>query len=132
MSENHALQETAARGEVVPAEPTSGVVFTPRVDVLETDDEVLLVADLPGVRPEDCDLHLDRGELVLQGRCPPRQYGASGLLREYEVGDFYRTFTLGEHLDAGRITAELKEGVLTVRLPKADTARPRRIAIKGA
>jgi len=112
-------------------EVTPGLCFTPRVDILDTEDESLLLADLPGVKPEDVDLRFDNGELVIDGRCAPRHPGASYLLSEYGVGDFYRAFTIDEQIDWQKISAEQKNGVLTVHLPKAKTAKPRKVTVTG-
>jgi len=116
-----------------PEEPkaTLGLCYTPRVDILTTEEESLLLADLPGVKPEDVDVRFDNGELVINGRCAPRQEGANYLLSEYGVGDFYRTFSISELIDWQGIAAELKNGVLTVHLPKAATVKPRQITVKG-
>jgi HSP20 family protein len=128
MSDN-ALQTNGRRQDLAQAAP--GAYYTPRVDIFETDDEVTLCADLPGVRPEDVDVRFESGELTLHGRCAPRAQGGNWLLAEYGVGDFYRAFTINEDVDAGNITAELKQGVLTVRLPKSEAARPKKIRVKG-
>jgi HSP20 family protein len=120
------------RGDVTAPEQTrGGPHFTPRVDIYETDHELTLYADVPGVRPDGVDLRYERGELILHGKVQPRQQAGSYLLNEYEVGDFYRAFTIHESIDAGRISAECKNGVLTVHLPKVEAAKPRRIAVKG-
>jgi HSP20 family protein len=113
------------------AEVTPGVCYTPLVDIMDTDRESLLLADLPGVKPEDVDVRFENGELIIDGRCPPRHQGANYLLSEYGVGDFYRAFTISEQIDWQKISAELKNGVLTVHLPKAETVKPRKITVKG-
>jgi HSP20 family protein len=114
------------------SETTRGVTFTPRVDIVETADELWLCADLPGVQPEAVDVRFENGELLLHGRCPQRQSGGKFLVSEYEVGDFYRAFTVSENIDTDKISAELKNGVLTVRLPKSEAVKPRKITVKGA
>jgi HSP20 family protein len=132
MSEKHPLQPAPTSGALVPVRQPSRVTFTPRVDVVETADEVLLLADVPGVRPEDLELHFEKDELTLHGRCAPRGFGTRTRAAEYEVGDFYRTFAVGEGVDSGRITAELAHGVLTLRLPKREAVKPKRIPVQGA
>jgi HSP20 family protein len=109
-----------------------GVYFTPRVDIVETDHELTLYADLPGARPEDVDLRYEQGELALHGRVRPRQPERGALLNEYEVGDFYRAFQIHETIDASKIGAEFKNGVLTIHLPKMEQAKPRQITVRGA
>jgi HSP20 family protein len=125
------LQNKEVRGDVATPETVQSTFFTPRVDILENDNELTLFADMPGVRAEDVDIRFERGELTLQGRCTPRQQGANLLLAEYGVGDFYRSFTINPDIDANRISAEMKNGVLTVHLPKSEAIKPRRIAVKG-
>jgi len=119
------------RPELEKPEVAPGLCFTPRVDVVATEEESLLLADLPGVRPGDVDVRFDNGELVVDGRCAPRHQGPNYLLSEYGVGDFYRAFTVGEQVDWQKITAELKNGVLTVRLPMAEAVKPKKITVKG-
>ena len=113
-------------------QPRSGRTYIPAVDILEKDDELVLLADLPGVRPDGMDIDYERGELRIRARVDARQpeqvrFG----LREYGVGDFVRTFEIGEGLDPQRISAELRDGVLSVRLPKAEAARTRKVPVKA-
>jgi HSP20 family protein len=129
---NLTTNPTKDRAEVARPEATrGGVHFTPRVDIFETDSELTLYAEVPGVRPEDVDLHYEKGELLLHGRVRPRNRPQSVLLEEYEEGDFYRAFTIHESIDSTRIAAECKNGVLTVHLPKVEAARPRQIPVRG-
>ena len=86
---------------------------------------------MPGARPEDVDLHYEHGELTLRARVQPRSEAKRLLLQEYEEGDFFRAFNIHESIDASRISAECKNGVLTVHLPKAEAAKPRQISVKG-
>jgi len=102
------------------------------VNIYETDKELTLFAEMPGVKPDGVDLRYENGELVLHGRLAPREArDRRPLLREYEEGDFHRTFSIHESIDAGRIEAECKDGVLTVHLPKVEAVRPRQIAVKA-
>jgi HSP20 family protein len=119
------------RTEPEKPEVTPGLCYTPRVDIIETEEESLLLADLPGVRPEDVDVRFDNGELIIDGPCALRHEGANYLRSEYGVGDFYRAFSIDEHIDWLKISAELKNGVLTVHLPRAETAKPKKITVKG-
>jgi HSP20 family protein len=120
------------RGEEARTEATrGGTHFVPNVDILETETELLLTADVPGVKPEDVDLHYENGELMLQARVKPRLPEGEFSLKEYDTGDFYRLFSVHESIDASRIEASCKNGVLTVHLPKAEAARPRQIQVSG-
>ena len=108
-----------------------GSYFTPRVDIFETDQELTLLADVPGVPPDNVDLRFEGGELILQGRIKQRPRRGQALMGEYEEGDFYRVFQIHESIDSSRIEAECKNGVLTVHLPKAEAAKPRQVKVKG-
>lgn len=108
-----------------------GTYFTPRVDIYENDKELTLFADVPGARAEDVDLRYERGQLFVHARIQPRARQANYLFYEYEDGDFYRVFDIHESIDAGKISAECKNGVLTVHLPKVEAARPRQIAVRS-
>jgi len=108
-----------------------GVVARPRIDILETEHEVLLLADLPGVKPADVDVRFENGELTIHGRRTPSFANKKRALWEYEPANYHRSFRLAEDVSADKIQAELKNGVLTVRLPKAEAAKPRRINVRG-
>src|SRR5262245_38138947 len=124
-----ALQKDTTNG-LSPTEVTRGVTVTPPVDILETEDELLLFADLPGVREDDVDIRFENGELTLHARRAPTQ--ATGQwLWENESGDFFRAFRISEQVDASKIWAELKHGVLTLHLPKVEAAKPRKISVRG-
>jgi HSP20 family molecular chaperone IbpA len=109
----------------------AGRQFAPRVDIHENEHELLLYADLPGAVPEDIDLRYERGELTLQGKVAPRQQSGQPILAEYEVGDYYRVFQIHESVDASKIEAEYKNGVLTVHLPKQEAVKPKLVAVRG-
>jgi HSP20 family protein len=131
MADNPSLQGKG-RGEQSAAETTrAGVYFTPRVDIYESDAELTLYADVPGVRPEDVDLRYERGELVLHGRVQQRRRPDQAYQWEYDEGDFYRVFQIHETIDAARIEAECKNGVLTVHLPRTEAVRPRQVQVRG-
>ena len=90
-----------------------GVYFTPRVDILEGDGELKLVADVPGATPEGVDLRYENGELILHCKVAERVMSGTMLVNEYAQGDFYRAFTIHESIDSTRIAAECKNGVFT-------------------
>ncbi len=116
------------------AEPAkSDVVYRPNVDILEDEHELTLVADVPGVDHESLDLDFADGVLTFQAKVAPR-YGANQrfLLREYGIGAYYRSFQVGEQIDVNAISAEYADGVLRIHLPKAEAAKPRKIAVNAA
>jgi HSP20 family molecular chaperone IbpA len=118
---------------VATVERTSGgVTYTPRIDIWETENELVLYADMPGVAAEDLDIQFENRELRIHGRVSARHEDISFLYGEYGIGDFYRTFTIGESIDAKKISAELKDGVLKLHLPKTEAVKPRRIEVKGS
>ena len=119
------------RAEQTTPESTRGVFFTPRVDIYESENELTLYADVPGVAPGDVDLRYEAGELILHGRVKPRHRDEDFVLQEYDEGDFYRAFSIHESIDASRIEAECKNGVLIVHLPKVEQARPKQINVRG-
>jgi len=105
--------------------------YRPNVDIVESGDDILLVADLPGARSADIDVHFEDGSLTLHARVSQRGAPESRyLLQEYGVADFRRTFQISEHIDASRITAEYHDGVLTLRLPKVEAIKPRKISVQ--
>lgn len=131
MAENTALAQKNRAEQTTPETTWGGTYFTPRVDIFETDDELTLLADLPGVSADDLDLRYENGELFVHGKVRPGHADNQRWLDEYEVGDYYRAFTIGESIDSGRISAECKNGVLTVHLPKVEHAKPKKISVRG-
>ncbi|MEZ4526709.1 MAG: Hsp20/alpha crystallin family protein [Desulfobacterales bacterium] len=132
MSEKE-LQAQEKQQVTGPAEQTRpGMVFTPAADIFETEKELVLLADMPGVKPEDLDIDLRENTLSLAGEVHPFE-GADeqNVLTEYAVGKYCRQFTLSEVIDQERIDAKLDKGVLRLTLPKVEKAKPRKIAIKA-
>ena len=131
MPETNALLKKEA-GEVTSPEATrGGIYYTPRVDIYEAADEVVLQCDMPGITPQDIDVRFEKGELSLYGKVQPRPAPAEYLDEEYGVGDFYRSFAIAPEIDAAKIAAEYRDGVLTVHLPKQERVKPKRIAVQA-
>jgi HSP20 family protein len=101
----------------------------PPVDIYETSESLVLIADLPGVSKEDLNLRVDNNVLTLQGKS---SHAASGeaIYREYELVNFFRQFELSEQVDQEKIAADFKQGVLTLHLPKVEKSKPRQIEVK--
>lgn len=116
---------------IATAEAARSVTLTPRVDVLETEQELLLLADLPGVKQDNIDIRFEKGELTLHARRIGNRAEEEFVQREIPAADYFRSFRISEKIDAEKIWAELKLGVLTLHLPKAEAAKPRKIAVKG-
>jgi len=115
-----------------PAEQTTpGLVFTPAVDIFETEKEITLLADMPGVKADDLSIDLRENTLTLSANVEPvRGADEELLLGEYESGRYYRQFTLGEVINQEKIDARLTDGVLRLSLPKVEKATPKKIAVK--
>jgi HSP20 family protein len=133
MDSNEAIEKRETTATEV--EPTrGGRTYIPTVDIVEHQDELLLIADVPGATHDGIDIDYERGQLTVQARVAPRQSPdrTNYLLQEYGVGNFCRSFQVGEGIDANKIHAEVADGVLTVHLPKAAELKPRRIEVKSA
>lgn len=120
----------AAPGAEVLAEPR--VCFTPLIDIHEGPDGLVLEADLPGASEGNVSIQLEDNVLSLHAKIPsPAPEGARALYEEYQIGDYYRSFILSDEVERAKISAELKNGVLRLTLPKAERAKTRRIEIKS-
>lgn len=99
----------------------------PPVDIFETDDGLTLVADVPGLDDKSLEINVDKGILTIEGQAP----AGSGehLYREFNMAGYWRQFHLPETIDASKAQAKMKDGVLTLHLPKVEAAKPRRIEI---
>jgi HSP20 family molecular chaperone IbpA len=116
--------------EAKPAEPV--VYLNPPIDIHEEPDGLILEADLPGASDNQVDVQLEDNVLTLHAKVNwPAPEGARPLYEEYRPGDFYRSFILSDEVERSRITAELKNGVLRLVLPKAERVKTRRIEIKS-
>lgn len=102
---------------------------SPAVDILEDFDQITVVANIPGVLREDVDVTFDKGVLKIRGRVRTADHDGEYLLREVTTGGYERKFRISEMIDADGIHAEYDNGVLMLRLPKSDGARPRSIPV---
>lgn len=108
-------------------------VYRPAADIIETEHGFTVRLDMPGLASDDIDISVAGNELTITGRVAarvPASQDARPLVREYGVGDFVRTFRLGEGINASDISAEYTHGVLTLSLPKAEDRRPRKINVR--
>jgi HSP20 family molecular chaperone IbpA len=133
-SDSKALQAKEKAEVTTPAEQTRpGVVFTPAVDIFETDKEITLLADMPGVKTNSLNIDLHENILSLDGDVQsPEEGDERDVFREYRTGKYYRQFTLSQMIDQSKIEAEMKDGVLRLSLPKIEAATPRKIAVKAS
>lgn len=103
--------------------------MVPPVDIYETDSTLAVIVDLPGVGKDDVDIRVDQGILTIKGKI--RYERPKGLIRgEFGLLDFFRQFQLSDEVDQSKISAESKNGVLTITLPKAEKAKPRQVKVK--
>ncbi len=106
--------------------------FTPLADIYETEEEIVLVADVPGVTTDDMNIQVDKGVLTLEAesrvQTPGEEYARTYV--GFEGGTYFRAFALSDEIDRDRISAEVANGVLTVHLPKAPSAKTRKIEVK--
>jgi HSP20 family protein len=134
MTDNNAKEiQVKPKQEVSsPAEQTKpGVIFTPSVDIFETDRELTLLADLPGVTAENLTIDLRENTLTLTGEVDSfERADEEDILVEYEIGKYYRQFSLSNVIDQGKINANLTDGVLRLTLPKVEEAKPRKIEVR--
>jgi len=129
---SQAALEKRLQTAVTPEAMDQGVYYTPLVDIIETDEAFLFLADMPGVKAQDLDVTFENGALTIKGRvhpCQPedRQY----LWREYGTGNYYRSFTIDTPVNPDGIAGELRDGQLKLHVPKAAVARTHKIEIKG-
>jgi len=128
-------KELQAKEKVEVASPVEqtkpGRIFTPAVDIFETEKEIALLADLPGVKADGLTIDLRDDILTLTGEVKPfEEPDEADILIEYDVGTYYRQFTLSEVIDQEKIDAQLHDGVLRLTLPKVEKATPRKITVK--
>jgi len=129
MVAQEALTKTG-QADVVRAPQEENVFFRPATDVFETQDSVVIRFDMPGVAKDQTDITVDKGLLTVTGHACKEQPGQC-VYRETRIGDYQRQFTLTEDVHIEGITAQMEAGVLTIRIPKPENAKPRRIQIAG-
>ncbi|MBV9949381.1 MAG: Hsp20/alpha crystallin family protein [Myxococcales bacterium] len=110
--------------------PHQRQVVAPPVDVFENGDELLIIADIPGVAADSVDLRFENDTLTLDARRPPAKGESPALVREFDDLDFQTTFRIPAGIETGAIRAETKNGTLVVHLPKAAAAKPRKIEVR--
>jgi len=109
-----------------------GRTFVPDVDIYETAESLWLWADMPGVDEKSIEVNLADGMLTLSGQVSLQEYdNLTPVYTEYNVGNYLRRFTVPNAIDSGRITARMTNGVLVLELPKAESAKPRKISVSA-
>jgi HSP20 family protein len=108
--------------------------FSPLANVAETENGFEITLDLPGVKPEEVNIEFRQGDLWISGELKQEQEskGKNWHRMERQWGQFRRIISLGQNVDADKVEAEYKDGVLTITIPKAESAKPKRITVRGA
>ena len=132
MSDTKELKVREKQSVTSPAEQTKpGPVFTPSVDIFETEKAITLLADMPGVKADDLTIDLRDDTLTLTGEVRPDvKTPGDTVHEEYDTGRYHRQFSLSEVIAQEKIDAKLSDGVLRLTLPKVEKATPRRIAVQ--
>ena len=106
-------------------------MFVPAADIFEGENDLTVILEMPGVEKNNVDIHVEDGVLNVEGRLDLTKYqGLQPLYTEYNIGHYSRSFRLSSKIDQTKIAAEMKDGVLTLKLPKVEEAKPRTIQIK--
>ena len=110
----------------------SGRVYTPTTNIIERKDDIVLIADIPGVDEKSLDVTLEKNMLTIYGKADTATPGNHRLVAsEYGIGDYQRVFTVSDEIDREKIQASVKNGILRLTLPKAETVKTRKIAVKA-
>jgi HSP20 family protein len=131
MAEKELQPQEKATAPVKSETTRPGKVFLPAVDIYETEEAIVVLADMPGVHSDKVTIDVKEGQLTISGEItPPLGDQEQLLVQEYDTGNFFREFTLGQLVDQNRIEAAMKDGVLRLTLPKVEKVKPRKIEIK--
>jgi HSP20 family protein len=125
MTESQQQPQTTRAAEPCP-------MYQPNVDVCDCGSEVMLVTDMPGATAESMTVSFEDGVLAVYAKVPSRVLPGRQIVQEYGIGDYRRSFRLGEGFDASQISAEYRRGVLTIHVPRLAAVRPRRIEVRPA
>ncbi len=110
----------------------TGKVYLPNVDIIEDKDNIIIMADMPGVSEGDANVTLENDVLTIEGKVAPAEMKGYRLLYgEYALGDYFRSFIITESIDRNKVQATMKEGVLRIVLPKSEEAKPKQIPIRA-
>jgi len=126
------MQKKEARVPEMGERTRASRIYTPQVDIIERKDDIVVIADMPGVDETSADITLDKNVLTIYGRVDinePKDHKLS--LSEYGIGDYQRVFTLSDEVDREKIRATVKNGVLWLIMPKAATVKTRKIPIQA-
>jgi len=126
------VKEKKALEEGAKESTRPGRVFVPAVDILENEEEIIILADMPGVTSKSVDIDLRESVLTIQGRISLVEGEKEvTVYREFDWGDYLRQFTLSDAIDQEKITAKMDQGVLRLTLPKAEKRKPQKIQVSA-
>ncbi len=117
-------KEVDTQGELT----QEGPFFVPNIDIFEDDNNIVLIADMPGVNKDNIDIHIEDGQLRIQGKVSKEAPGEY-VLSEYSIGNYFSNFAISTAIDQSGIQASMINGVLRVILPKSDKSKPKKITI---
>jgi HSP20 family protein len=124
------IEKQTAQNPIATERTKPGKVFVPVVDIRETKDSMVLIADMPGVDEKSVDIALEKNILTIAGSVISSVFENHSIVHaEYDIGDYERAFTISDEIDRDGIAATVKNGVLRVTLRKAEKAKVRKIAI---
>jgi HSP20 family molecular chaperone IbpA len=131
MAENQELQVREKREVDTSREATKPTrAFVPSADIYESENTLTVVLEMPGVSKENVDVNVEDGVLTVEGRIEFSQYERlQPVYSEYNVGPYRRSFQISNQIDHSKIAAQMRDGIMTLELPKVETAKPRRIQV---
>lgn len=130
MDEKEMVRQEKREVKKTGEEMRPGPVFMPAVDILENQNEIMVLADMPGVDGKDVNVDLENDILTIRGTVSPLEgEKEASVYREFNWGDYYRQFTLAETIDQEKISAKMDEGVLRLTLPKKEKAKPKKVQV---
>jgi HSP20 family molecular chaperone IbpA len=131
MADQQQLQVQQKREVEKAQEPTTPMrAFVPTTDIFETEDTLTVVLEMPGVDRDHIDVSVENGLVTVEGRIDFGKYeGLQPVYSEYNIGPYRRSFRISSRVEQDKISAEMRDGVITLVLPKAEEAKPRRIKV---
>lgn len=130
MNPQTVIDQSSAPGAEATEQPAT-LTFQPNVDIRDAGGEVSLIADIPGATAAGIEVTFEDGVLTMHATVPPREQPGRPVRQEYGIGNYRRSFRLGEGFDAAQITADYARGVLTVRVPRLAAVRPRKVEVRA-
>jgi len=130
MNPQAVIDQSSAPGAEATEQPAA-LTFQPNVDIRDVGGEVSLIADIPGANAAGIEVTFEDGVLTMHATVPPREQPGRPIRQEYGIGNYRRSFRLGEGFDASQITASYRHGVLTIHVPRLAAVRPRKVEVRA-